>query len=320
MKQIILFFLIMITNQIQGQPKEYDEYLIVNATSLAIRETPTLKAKKIISAKKGEWVKVVDRRLEDKYLEVVDGIKDTWAKIKYKDVVGYMFAGYLSQTSILKPNENWKGNYVLLIEQSGEGCIFYDNLNWYGVYSREDGEYIEKVNVSFNFVQSAYDYDGIHCEISTNRADKSGYLIGTNKPIKLGRIGISIGAFVNQKILNRQCLPIPYYNQEGIMKTNLCLSASANNEELNSCYQEGYQLSLIDSNRSDVKVAFLEGLVKKRGSCNIPYLTWFGDINGDFIPDFLFNQSTTQEIIHTLCVSKQLNNKVTYELEAQYLE
>lgn len=310
----------MITNQIQGQPKEYDEYLIVNATSLTIRERPTLKAKKIASVQKGEWVKVLDRRLEDKYLEIIDEIRDTWAKVEYKGVIGYMFGGYLSRTSILKPNENWKGNYVLLTEQSGEGCILYDNVNWYGVYSKEDGEYIEKVDVSFNFVQSSYEYDGIHCEISTNRTDKSGYLIGTKKPIKLGRVGIPIGAFVNHKILNRQCLPIPYYNQEGVMKTNLCLAASANNKEINTCYQENYQLSLIDSNRSGVKIAALEGLVIKKGSCNIPYLTWFGDINGDFIPDFLFNQTSTQEIVYMLCVSKKINNKITYEMEAQYPE
>lgn len=81
---------------------------MVKATKLSIRALPNLDSKVLGMVEKGKLVKILNRRMEDRYLSTVDGIQDSWAKIEFKGIKGFMFGGYLADEIIKTPNEKWK--------------------------------------------------------------------------------------------------------------------------------------------------------------------------------------------------------------------
>jgi len=143
------------------------------------------------------------------------------------------------------------------------------------------------------------------------------WLIGTREKMSPGKVGIRMGAFtVNSNLYHHQTrLPVPFFKQNGLLNTDLFLSVNvtATDNALGyNCYNGAYKLDLIDSSPlGTIRLHTFKNLLPYNISC--PSVHWFGDINGDEIPDFIFFQNSNSMFWYRLYVSKLSDNKITYE-------
>jgi len=309
--KIIIVFLITFSifyksNQLdaQNQSKEYDAFLVVNASRLSIRDEPSLESKKIGVVEKDELVKVIDNRSADKYLVTVDGIKNRWIKIEYNNIIGYMFGGYLSCCAIYQPNSNWKGKYLVMVEGSAD-VMYSADFKWYGIYSRKDGEYIESVNITVEYGQ-----EGIE-NLKTNKKEQSKRLIGTREDIRLGKVGIPTKGFTNETLTHNHRIPIPFYEKDLQLNTNLYLQGYCPYFSDHSGCDYTYAINLNDLEKYGLTVHTFDDFECRRTKHQA--LDWFGDINGDSIPDFIFNHLTTYASFDHLYISEKIKDKVSYK-------
>ena len=323
MKQlgVIILFSIQI---MYGQELDslYDQYVPVTATQLTIREEPTIDSKKLGSAEKGDWVKVIDFRISDSYIDQIDGMYETWSLIEHEGVQGYMYGGYLGRSSILyKPNSNWDEDYILLTEGQLHGVTYSDDLQWYGIYDKEDGEYIEKVNINIEYKPNRelenynpdVDFQN-YMYVNTDKEAKSRILIGTNKPMRIGKVGPVVPSFYQIGMYKGINLPIPYYTDDCNVDNRLFINGGGLGIASDNCFIEDYRITLQQSNNpfKIQVVAEFEGLVEKLRECNIPEFYWFGDINNDSYPDFIFRSPSMYYSIFKVYLSKVQDGKVEY--------
>ncbi len=302
---------ILISNFMYSQRTGFDKYLMVRASKLSIREKPDINSEKLGVIEKGKIVKLISQRTERKYIDVIDGIKDSWVEIEYNGIEGFMFGGYLSYSQIYSPNSNWTGKYILLGEENG---VFSNELLWFGTYSEEDAEYIEQVNINFEFNEIE---GGIAVNPKIEGERKYRWLIGSREKLNNGKIGINNGAFTyNGNLeLDKLRLPIPFYKQNGLLNTDLYLGvkvSSTDKETSYNCYDGEYELGLYDNGNFGTRVYTFNNLLVPRLSC--PSLLWFGDLNRDEIPDFIFHITSSQSYLFKFYVSKIINGKVEYDI------
>lgn len=268
---------------------------------------------------KGKLVKVINRRMEDRYMTTVDGIENSWAEIEYEGIRGFMFGEYLAGEIVNMPNKNWKGKYLFLMEGNQGGAIFSTKLNWYGIYPEKDGEYIEKINVNLEYSLDSEMDDNL--KISTNKEERARIIIGTNENIETGRVGIPLGSFSDRVIMNDQILPIPIYQKDCSINTEYLLFASNWKDQISTCYVEKYSLRFCKQPLYQ-QINYLhtfEGLVERLGECNIPKLFWFGDVNGDEIPDFIFYNQAMYYAKYKFYLSKKQGEKVKFEKVVDFI-
>ena len=63
-------------------------------SGLKLRETPSMEGKKLASLPYGTKVKCLDGKIAEPFS--VDGLTGNWQKVKYADLQGYLFDGYLA--------------------------------------------------------------------------------------------------------------------------------------------------------------------------------------------------------------------------------
>ncbi|MBO0593661.1 SH3 domain-containing protein [Cellulophaga sp. E16_2] len=106
MKSIIAFLIIFTLNvrSITAQEIFLDSYYIWAKSGLSLRASPDKNAEKIIIIPYRSEVSLISRSNETLTVSEFPGFEYTsnWVKIKYKDLVGYSFLGYLAK---IKPPE-----------------------------------------------------------------------------------------------------------------------------------------------------------------------------------------------------------------------
>lgn len=319
MEKITLIVLLLISMKSFGQENEFDKFLMVKVSKLAIRAEPKLESKQLMQVDKEELVKIVDRRTGDKYLSIVDGILDTWAEVEYKGTKGFMFGGYLTSEEISMPNGNWTGKYLLALEGNQGGLMYSAELNWYGIYPRSDGEYLERVELKLEY--SLDEEMGDNLKVSTNKNEFARIIIGTNEQLQTGRVGIPLGWHTDRVIMSDQVLMIPVFEDNCSVNTDFRLIASNWNNKVNSCYVEKYNLNyyLRPLNQPTMDLKEFEGLIENLSGCNIPKLYWYGDLNGDNIPDFIFINQATYYGKYKLYLSKKENGNIKLEKKVEFI-
>ena len=325
MKYLLILFSVLqgVVLPTQEVDQMFDGYVIVTARKVSIRSAPDINSKIIGFADQEDWLKVIDLREGDSNIVTVDGNLDSWANIEYNGLSGYVFGTYIAKNSIVKiPNSNFDRKYLILSEHRRLSEVTYSSdLNWYGIYSKEDGEYIEKVEISIEFIPETEHPElelENHLKVLTNKSLKSKLLIGTNEPMEIGRIGIKVPHYYRRRMHNNIRIPIPFISDSCTVNNSYYIYGGNSTDDNNKCFLENYRVSLRKDNsrRSDVIFQF-EELVENLGGegrdgCNIPSLYWYGDINNDEIPDIVFYTSKINFGKCKVYLSKIENDQITY--------
>jgi Bacterial SH3 domain len=328
MKYSITIFFMLIATFLFSQESEFDIFAIVKASKLSIRAKPDIKAEKIGSMNNGDLVKILERNVkllhknkEEEYDLTIDNITDTWIKIQYKGIIGFAFGGYLAFESIRTPNKPFKDKYLFAIEGQQSGTWYSEDLKWYGIYNRSDGEYIEQVRLKFeSVIDDENNGTNNTLKISTDRKELARILVGTNEPIKLGKVGISITPFYDRITFNERSIPIPAYTNDNSIINDYLLYAKNWVNKKENCFVENYSLTFC-SKYINSPINYLHTFQEMGNfdECNIPYLFWFGDMNGDEVPDFIFLYISTKFNKYKIYFSKKSDEKITFEKAIDFM-
>jgi len=270
------------------------EYYVACTPGIYFRSEPTQNSESLAFLPFGTKVLVNDDCI--KFDNKVDNkdwtLKDRdvcWKKARINNANGYVFSGYL----IHAPIDTDKDLCLLLEDAICPTEINYNpKLYWYGIYpsnQTKTNEYVDPHNNKLKLVKVNFTTIGESCDgagvpticISTDRDEKSLFLLGVNHKLKDSIIRQNN---INDQKNGRFIFPgQKVYTTGGYYLQGRGVVTGYNDKD-NSPFNY-YEIALINENNPSISQVFSTDFFQK---CK-PSLVWDGDLNGDELPDFLFN-------------------------------
>ncbi len=209
-----------------------------------------------------------------------------------------------------------QNNHYQILSETGNNCAYefrFDttqNLNWYGVYHTDSGEYITKVDVTIKRYSRGMSMDNKsmagHYVFWTNKTEKSLFLIGTNKQLTEHKVSHHDDYFLTHTLFlypgeKKNVYTINKLPNRKTYKLNAigCVTGFGYCPEF-----ENYRLRLSDES-DDWKSQDLSKDISFKGECGLIDLHWFGDIDYDGSPDLLLSTSSTSHTQYNLFLSSE---------------
>lgn len=265
----------------------FPEEMIVTATSLNLRESPDVNAKKLAGLPRGTVVQFVAVHNQGEYVEI-DSAYAPWLKVRHQNQTGYVFGAHLTGTTSL-----YYENDIL------DGQL--PPLQWYGVYQRDSfADEVRKIEL--RLVEEFNEFYGARVKtLKTNQQQASKFIIGTLKPFRTGYAG-PLGAFaVEDYFLTASLGPGAsmginpgYPDGDTTTKATYVLMATGCAELVDNFVQvRNYQLLAFDYGTEPPTRQDLTAWVKPEAPEISPSvsLAWYGDLDGDNRPDALIEDS-----------------------------
>lgn len=276
----------------------FPEELVVNATTLNMRDAPDINSPKVASLQKGTVVQFVEAWNNGQWVQAdtldTESPYAPWLKVRYKGKTGYVFGAYVTGT----------------IGLYHEGDFFFNDtplpqLNWYGLY-RRDSFADELRPITVRLVEEMNEMYGEKIKmLKTNQPDESKFIIGSLEPMKTGYAGplgiydvrdmylsgeLSPGATVSihpggdMMVLNDTTLKPSY-----LLTATGC--ARMENNEYMYVRVTDYQLTLLDYTTQPPVLQDLTPWVRTESEEINPAvsISWYGDIDMDGKPDAILN-------------------------------
>ncbi|MEO7176363.1 MAG: hypothetical protein ABIV51_10685 [Saprospiraceae bacterium] len=285
-----LLFFIFYPFNINPQPCEgYEVKVRVSAKSgLVIRDLPSSKGRVVY--KVPYWGKLDACSLRERP-DTIDNIPGAWISVKLGKYQGYMFDGYLCE---IDSSVDAKTDFRLEFEEINCSCINYDpTLNWYGVYRTNGGDSLLKVEIEI-YKMELMENSSIDL-LRTNIKDRESlFLIGSKIPLTERKIGYGTDRH-----------DFVYPGQSFRMRGGIVLNALGNVKSIGYCPEiENYKLRLSNEGfggwNQDLTPDF-----SMVGECKMMYLIWNGDLDGDQLDDYVFEEAGTVSSVRTLFLSSQ---------------
>lgn len=283
-----LFLFLFFTNILSAQLQYFPEELIVNASSLNLRDKPDKSGKVVEKMPRGSALSLVELVNGGEYVEV-DSINGYWVKVQYKNKTGYVFSPYVVGTYNL-----YQDNDVF--------DTALPQLNWYGVYMRDSfADELRKIEVRLEEEYSDF-YGGRVKFLKTNQTANSKFLIATANPLQTGLVS-NLGAFDPGTLyMSSELSPgamMPIQPGQEMSDTNsvgtyyLAATGCAQFEETDFVQIRDYRLYAMEfqpngpSPRQDIT-----GWVQPEPGLNPSVsLVWFGDLDHDRKPDAIIQDA-----------------------------
>lgn len=295
--------LLLLSNLMQtvlsAQSPKYKDDMVVWATEVNLRETPSLDARVLARITNGELVRTYNPEGTVHYLDQINGINGTWVQVEYKGLAGYVFSTYI-------------GPGFQHFYEDAHITYFPTVKNWYGIYydSISGKEFIRKVVVKA--VKTIYEGDPKeHLVLQTNQAAKSLFLIATNTDMPDREIGLFTKHVQHNNKdlrpgdsrtifckLNRNTVTGTYYT---IFATGIYALVN------NSVGLSDYVVWLADRNFDSTQPGILQNLSKELNLEGICEMLYFGDIDNDEKPDILLRQcgNSCREILFLSSLTRE---------------
>ena len=187
-------------------------------------------------------------------------------------------------------------NFCGAVEEIDPGIL------WYGFYSanEEAGEKEMRVEpVELEIVLSkSRSTDGLEFDIRTDRAERSLFLIGSTRPLPVDKMDLTdrtqVLRYSNQKVFPGQQINLDIGDNMATLAATGGIRSTGECPEL-----DNYQLML----KAEQSIDLMRLLPK--GQCGLPEIYWFGDINGDQLPDFIVVSIFEERTVFNLLLSKK---------------
>ena len=279
---------------------------VISENGLFIRSEPNIKSQPLFSV---PFWGIVDVCRVSQGLDTINNIVGNWRKVKYQNITGYMFDGYLTYSdSTVDKQKNFR------FFREGYLCSLanYDPvLNWYGLYESEFGDSLVRVEIVIRkpTLDDRLELPTfIICETNLSSKKTSKFLIGSKKPLEEG--------LVNNRSLKESVFLYPgqEYNLSGGNKKlfffNTIKIGAIGNVTENIQYPriENYGFQLVDQHNG-YKSQDITGFFTYQGDVfRKQNIYWYGDIDGDKSVDLIFLFVGNEMASFTLLLSSLSNS------------
>jgi len=284
----IIFQIVLIIN-LSGQI-EFDKYYFVKADKLNLRSEANTNSKVLTTLSKGEKVRVISEDCPKEKMEKIDGMLNCWAKVEANKSIGYMFMGYLDQSNPLIFEKDFvRKDFVLLTEGFYEGLKIPNGLNWYGVFSKSDGEYLEEIKIDYEYIEYG-DPNGSIKLFTDFMPKKSKFIIGAKNKLESGLIGIPLPYDFSIFIFPHQKYWLPTFSKEDGFNYTYFLSSNMKSGKFENYnwFIEEYHISMRSKHGGRIQpIKELNYRFDNQDENTKPLLVWYGDVDKDNIPDWM---------------------------------
>ena len=279
---LVLFLAFFAAQPISAQLQFFPEEIIVNASSLNLRDKPEKSGKVVEKLPRGAALSLVELANGGQY-EEVDSITGYWVKVQYKNKTGYVFSPYVV------------GAYNLYQDNDVFDTAL-PQLNWYGVYMRDSfADELRKIEVRLEEEYNDFYGDNVKL-LKTNQNEPSKFILATAAPLRTGLVS-NLGIFdpgtlyMSGELSPGAMLPIqPGQEMNDTLSVGtfyLAATGCAQFEDSDFVQIKDYRLYAMEfqpngpSPRQDIT-----GWVQPEIGLNPSVsLVWFGDLDGDRKPD-----------------------------------
>jgi len=246
------------------------------------------------------WAEVrttlVPRKSTEDMSDTINEIPGVWRLAQYSETVGYIFDGF---AVAIDTNVNKEKNFRILIEGSTCGYPNYDpTLLWYGVYRTDKTDSL--VRIEINIEKQLIEVEDYYLTTNRSNKQKSVFLIGSIVPLKEHVANYNFLIEDNSYFLFPGQRKEIYY-QDGsqtsyrIKSFELYATGTATGIKYHYPVLENYRLHLTNKNilswneESNLINQEISKSFNGFFGGSLPRVDWFGDLDGDSIPDILFS-------------------------------
>jgi len=191
---------------------------------------------------------------------------------------------------------------------------------WYGIYRQGDQFLRQRINLLI--IRSKYSLgSGLEFDLRAEEDIQPVFLISTSKLLDENWYVTQSSNFFDQN--PRALYPgqiVELYGKDPIADMhNVSVFATGNVTGVGACPEiDNYKIKVTGEMHDDLKTQDLTPLFTDLGSCGIPEIYWFGDLNGDLYPDMIFISTRDNGFSYTFFLSDTQNTKVLYRLADQW--
>lgn len=329
------------------------KFKITAPSGMRMRMAPNLKSKPVTSVPFDSIVKGCSDNFGALSYDKINGF---WRRVYYNGKAGYMFDGYLALAGRIEtetsptdqsltadstsndsltaqpsveaaplPIKEKKTEYQFVTEAynyCGDIKKLDPGLIWYGFYPQDekqaDGLY--RINpVELEIVMSKYSVgSGLEFDVSTDRDERSIFLLGLNKPLEYKKLAI---ADKSQQLRNQQRKVFP--GQEFTLVSGekpVKLSATGSVVSSGPCPElKDYTLTLSGEKYFLPISQDLTQELKAPGACGMPEIYWYGDFTGDGMPEIIFVSVYDETNKFTLFISDPESDNTLLKKHAEWV-
>ncbi|HAD96640.1 MAG TPA: hypothetical protein DCG19_04490 [Cryomorphaceae bacterium] len=315
----LLFVALSLATEAQINCEQALECRIVAPSGMRMRAEPSLKAKVVTYVPFDSTLTACQETFGSMEYEKIRGF---WRKVQYNGKLGYMFDGFMEVKGLLnKPattdtiadtsvTDTPKGEvsvkpeketpktreitYSLLTETynyCGEVKGIDPGLIWYGIYPRDEDNggttyRIKRVDVNVMLSKQKVGKK-LEFDVLTDEEERSIFLLGVNQLLPLEQNSIEDNSDL-LRMNGRKIFPGQQWDLTG-EPTKMKLSATGSVESTGPCPDlKNYRLTLSGTKYFLPVNQNITEELNDNGQCGMPEIYWFGDLNGDDVPEMIF--------------------------------